>query len=446
MIHDTQFDSTAERLRALLGAGALPEQATARARDLLARLEAPVRVALIGPEAGGRAEAIATILGEPAVAGLPEVPDRATLEIAWGPVPRTEAQLACGRRIEVDDPADALQAQDTVLVTLERPLSALRRMRLVDLVVEPAVEDLQAALGWAARRADVVVWWSREFGAAENAAWRAAPPHLHDHGFLVVREAGDATPQGRPGGDFLKTIVAGPGDAEAGLRRLAAELTRHVDFGRQADNDSALLFLRKHEARSRPAAPAPIVAPAPAPAARVAPGSAGPAWPLPAARAPGGARQAQAPPEGAGADARQTPGRAGEPPAGKATAPPPAPETPPAEAEAERGGAAARAFCREAAAHIRARARHLRGTDPAAGGRAAPRVTRHCAETIRRLVERIDDAAEADAVELEGLATLLTAAEERLVLLEAEGAGAAEGDALRLMQQLRRSFEAGATP
>ena len=445
MIHDAQFDATAERLRALIGAGALPEQATARARDLLARLEAPVRVALIGPEAGGRAEAIAAILGEPAVAGLPELPDRATLEVAWGPVPRTEAQLACGSRIEVADPADALQAQETVLVTLERPFSALRRMRLFDLVVEPAVEDLQAALGWAARRADVVVWWSRDFGAAESAAWRAAPPHLHDHGFLVLRETSDATPQGRPNGDFLKTIAAGPGDAEAGLKRLAAELTRHVDFGRQADNDSALLFLRKHEARSPPAAPAPILAPAPGTAARLAPGSAGPAWPLPSTRGPGSAPQAETPPSGAGAQDRRALDRAAEPSAGEVVAPPPAQETPPVEVEPEHGGAAARAFCREAAAHIRARARHLRGTDPTSGGRAAPRVTRHCAETIRRLVERIDDAAEADAPELEGLATLLTAAEERLVLLEAEGAGAAEGDALRLMQQLRRAFEAGAT-
>jgi len=435
MIHDIRFDATVERLRALIGTGGLAPRTAEQASNLVARLETPVRIALLGPEGRGRAEAVAALLGAPV---LPDLPDRPAAEIRWGETPRTEVRRVDGTRRPERDVARAFDDPDATLVTLERPLPALRRMSLLDLGADARPDDLRGALAWAETRADVLVWWSADFSAAEREAWEAAPAHLRDHGFLVLWRA-VAGPVGAPraaaqgGGAFVRVLTAGPAEAGGGdgVRALAAELWRHVEFGRQADADTALMFLRKHEGAARRGPPDPFAAPLAGAAPRAG-------APIPA-MAPGSGLP-------------RAPARRDAPPApspARAAAPSPAPSL----AHAPEGASgtpgsgsrspALRAFCREAAAHVRLRARQLLSARGAAPRPASvPPIARHCSQTIAALVERLDDAAGIDDADLDALSALLTDAEEGLARLAEEVAP--EEDAVLILLQLRREFEARA--
>ena len=464
MIHDPAFDAAAAQLRALISAGGLPARAVERAEALLARLEAPVRVAVVGPEPAGRGAGLAALSGDETLADLPDLPERPPLELRWGGEARVALRLGCGALVEGADLAEAMADPEAALVTVERPLPALRRITLTDLVTEPSADDLLAALAWAARRADVAVWWSHGFGPDERAAWRSAPARLRDHGFLVLDGAGAEARQAAAAArdDFLRVVVSGQGEPAG--PRLAAEVLRHVALGRQADADAALLFVQSHgggTARTpaapvshEPAAPPPA-APPPAAPPPAAPGPAtlGPAAPPPAVPEP--VEPAPDEPERVVSPrARGAPAMAERPVSvgaqlfGMGAAPErpraaPRPAAPAAPALSE----PLRAFCREGAARIRLRARQVW---VGGAGRGVPPVARAGAETVRALAEALDDMAEdgglpaAEADAQAEMSALLSAAEETLVLLEAEGDVAAAHDAVRLLAQLRHALEARA--
>ncbi|WP_158547390.1 hypothetical protein [Rhodovulum sp. 12E13] len=453
MIHDPAFDAAAARLRALVLAGGLPARVAERAEALLARLEAPVRVALVGPEAAGRGAGLAALAGDETLADLPDLPGRPPLELRFGAEARVVRRLGCGALVEGADIAEAMADPEAALVTVERPLPALRRITLTDLVTEPSADDLLAALAWAARRADVAVWWSHGFGPDERAAWRSAPARLRDHGFLVLDGAGAEARQAAAAArdDFLRVVVPGQG-VPAGPQ-LAAEVQRHVALGRQADADAALLFLQSHGGDTS-RAPASSVSPEPAAPEPAAPEPAAPEPAAPEPAAPEPATPGSATPE------RVVPARApGAPPVserpvsvgarlfGRGVAPERPRSAPRAAApSAPPLSEPLRAFCREGAARIRLRARRLRA---GVAGRGAPPVARAGAETVRALAETLDDMAEgglpaADADAQGELSALLSAAEETLVLLEAEADVAAAHDAVRLLAQLRHALEARA--
>ena len=449
MIHDSQFDTVPEQLRAALAAGALAAPAAARANDLLSRLETPVRVALIGPEDAGRIEALAAILGTrvPPVHDLPA--DRPTLELVWGQTAATAVRFADGTEEARGSLADALADPEAVMVSHALPEPMLKRIQVIDIATDPEPEVLLAALGWAARRADVFVWWSSRFERAEREAWRAAPPRLRDHGFLVLWNA-DAVASGprHPGPaaeDFLQVIQAGRDTADApqagaGLHALAVQLARHVELARQADTDAALLFLQKHV---RPDSPSPSSRPRSAPvegaesvahkAAQTAAQTAaqirsavGRSMAAPLPRAPSRPRRNDTP----------------EPPAGTAaseaqTLAAVAQEPPTHSSEAAAGLAR---YCRQAAALIRARARAMRRLDLSGRGRAAPPILTSCTATVQDLTERLDALPDPVRLAADDIATLLATAEETLILLEVEGAGAADTDAICLLHQLGREF------
>lgn len=459
MIHDPAFDAAAAQLRALISAGGLPARATERAEALLARLEAPVRVAVVGPEPAGRGAGLAALSGDETLADLPDLPGRPPLELRWGAEARVALRLGCGALVEGADLAEAMADPEAALVTVERPLPALRRITLTDLVTEPSADDLLAALAWAARRADVAVWWSHGFGPDERAAWRSAPARLRDHGFLVLDGAGAEARQAAAGArdDFLRVVVSGQGEPAG--PRLAVEVLRHVALGRQADADAALLFLQSHGAGTARTPAAPVShGPAAPPPAAPGPAALGPAAPPPAAPEPVEPEPVEPAPvepeRVVSSRARGAPAMAERPVSvgaelfGRGAAPErpraaPRPAAPAAPALSE----ALRAFCREGAARIRLRARQVR---VGGAGRGVPPVARAGAETVRALAEALDDmadggglpAAEADAQA--ELSALLSAAEETLVLLEAEADVAAAHDAVRLLAQLRHALEARA--
>ena len=149
-------------------------------------------------------------------------------------------------------------------------------------------EEERAGLLWAAERADIVLWCSQEFTPAEQWLWSALPERLKDHGYLVLTKADRLVREGTLSDRIadLEDIVAeefhslvpiatlqglaalfadGGADNEAlaasGATALKDALLRHVEQGRRADLDAALMFLSRFGGEL-PTAPAPAQPPA----------------------------------------------------------------------------------------------------------------------------------------------------------------------------------------
>lgn len=429
-------EGVAARLRARLADGAGTAAERARAERLAARLEAPLRLAFVGPGLAGRATTAEALIG---AAVLPDGADRPTLEIVHGPE-GAQARRADGTVAPAADVAAALDDPEVVMLTLSRPATALRRLSLLDVVTETSPQEMAAALAWVAGRADLVVWWADAFAAPERAVWAGRPPALRDHGFLAVR---DAEALAAPNPEAVAAVaMAGEGPA-----RLAGALSEHITGGRQADEDAARLVLQGLERTAPAAAPRSGTGAGPG-AARARPVT----TPFGVSRrgaAQGGAADAQASagprPSAGEAMARDTgPARtrhAGQP----GTAPAPAggtqetaPRSPAGTAEAH---AARRALVLRAGAHLRQRSRALLDAVEARA-EPGPDVARHCLDTLERLTEILEGEGPDGDPEIAALSDRLAEAEETLVLLDIEGPGPAQIDAVGLMLQLQRDLAA----
>jgi hypothetical protein len=141
----------------------------------------------------------------------------------------------------------------------------------------------------------MVIWCSQAFTAAERWLWSAMPDRLKDHGFLVLTKADELIRAGTFAAQMaeleevvadefhslvpvatLQGLAAMDGQTGASREALAASgaealisaVLGHVEQGRRADLDAALLFLSRFGSGGPEVAPMPVeVAEAPAPAA-----------------------------------------------------------------------------------------------------------------------------------------------------------------------------------
>lgn len=225
--------SLGQQLESALLAPLKPEVANLGAR-LLARLDRPVHIAIIGPPDAGK-----TRLGE-------------------------------------------LLAQQ----------SDLSECLLFELSTTSDDADLCTAAG----RADIALWCGQTFGAADLALWSKMPDRLKDHSFLVLTKADSLAAQGQlqstlallrdiAAEEFLQVFpvaalqglaASGPNATNAGaaLRASGAEalkqaILRQIAQARGAVRDSVLVFLDRYgatewavaAAQSEPVAPANPVVP-----------------------------------------------------------------------------------------------------------------------------------------------------------------------------------------
>ena len=175
------------RLAAALQSGAMPQAAETRGAQLLARLKAPVSVVVMGPPGSGKTSLVNLLIGRPVV---PEGIDLPVTEIVSGPAARTVCTLPDGSTRAGDGivaPADL--PNDTVLVRLELPVPVLDSLSLTEIRVAGSPAEQRAAVDWATRRADIVLWCTQDFDGGERDLWARVPETLKDHSYLVLTMA-----------------------------------------------------------------------------------------------------------------------------------------------------------------------------------------------------------------------------------------------------------------
>lgn len=287
LMRDTA-ESVQPALDRLLEDPGLPARAALAGRQLRERLSSPIRVAILGGKGSGKSQILNLIAGERLLPDGASLPDT---EVRFGPERRYLLVDENGEETAVR-PADLMRLGQGAapLLRIEAPLPVLSTLTLIEVAARDTAPEERAAVKWAAARADVVVWCSQTFDQAERWLWSSMPDRLKDHGFLALTKADElirtgtlvdriaeladvvaeefhslvpvATLQGlaaltRPGGVDHEALGA------SGAEALIAELLAHVEQGRRADLDAALLFLNRYRAAAVPDDPpnAPMAGP-----------------------------------------------------------------------------------------------------------------------------------------------------------------------------------------
>ena len=263
-------DSVVPHLAAALRSAALPARAALAGQQLLERLTSPIRVAILGHPGSGKSELLNLIAGERIIPAGVQLP---SIELRFG----NRRRMAL---VDADGDETPLAAGDlgrigreaATLLRIEAPLPVLSTLTLIEVATRGTAEEERAGVQWAATRADVVVWCSQGFTPAERWLWSAMPDRLKDHGFLVLTKADELIRDGTLGRTIagLEDIVAeefhslvpvatlqglaallSPAGidrdalAASGAEALVSALLAHVEQGRRADLDAALLFLSR---------------------------------------------------------------------------------------------------------------------------------------------------------------------------------------------------------
>jgi hypothetical protein len=289
MSMNAMVSETLDGLDRALASGQLPEKAAAAAESLRARLKAPVKVTVMGLPDTGKSRVIDLLAGQ---AILPEGVRLPALRLVWGEGETTRIKRADG----TSETREGLQGawaveRRAVMVEMTAPLPALRRISLMEIGIGLGRTEQARACAWAARKSELVVWCTRDFGAAEQAAWATMPDAIRDQAILL-RPKIDLSPNPaaaldrahRLARDDFERVLAidTPRALEArqgpkidrdefkasGGQPLIAAVLKVVDRIRQGYLDRADLLLARHaEAVAAQPAPAAPVATAPAPAA-----------------------------------------------------------------------------------------------------------------------------------------------------------------------------------
>jgi hypothetical protein len=290
MSTNEMLTETMEGLDRALASGLLPEKAATLAESLRARLKAPVRVTIMGLPDTGKSRVLELLAGQ---AILPIGVRLPALRLIFGPSETTRIKRADG----TSETRDGLQGQwamerRAVMVEMTAPLPALKRITLMEIGIGLGRTEQARACAWAARQSELVVWCTRDFGAAEQAAWATMPDAIRDQAILL-RPKIDLSPNPaaaldrahRLARDDFERVLAidtpralearqgGTVDREefkaSGGQPLIAAVLRVVERTRQGYLDRADLLLA-HHAEAVAKAPAPE-APASTPASVEAP-------------------------------------------------------------------------------------------------------------------------------------------------------------------------------
>ncbi|MEX5727137.1 energy-coupling factor transporter ATP-binding protein EcfA2 [Rhodovulum iodosum] len=455
-------DMVLSALEAALDTGRLPPAAREGARRLVRRLSNPVRVALIGLPGSGKSQLLNMLAGREVI---PPGKAHPTLRLKRGPKIVSHLHFQ-GGRIETREglaPTDMLQFRPA-RVEIEAPLPVLDRVSLCEIVADASIEGQRAAIVEAIENADMILWCSQDFSDPEPVLWNLVPEALRNHSFLVLTKADLLQRRGAlrsrlaelaelVGESFhsvypvatehaLAALARGAQDQTgftgSGGRALVKAIYKHVDQGRQADLDTALLFLSRHAptdgvAKDGAAAAVPgmadaglsptPVAEAPEPELPPAPALEEPVAEEPIAREP--------------VPAQPEPARDEDWPGAEAgdSAPVPddgAPEDLPAQPEITPQ------VRTEALAILAEGAAALPGPSDNPDKAEAVQVLESCTETLDRLTmlcaeAELDDCPFAEDVE---------EAAEMALLLQVEGSVGAAADAVTLLLQLRRGLAA----
>ncbi|SDJ64550.1 hypothetical protein [Aliiruegeria lutimaris] len=402
MTEASPTERIAGRLRDVIDTQGVPSAICNQARRYLERLEAPLRIAFMGPANSGQPRLINAMLGADLI---PESGSRPVQELVFGAESRVTLTRADGSvHDQVGTPAPG-ELDTAVFVQRQCDAPVLRQFTVLDLMLNGTPTEMRAAVRWAASKADMAVWCSRSFSKAEQQFWLGVPERLMDHAFLVLSQ--DTTGSGAEqlkrtlGGEFLDVlsvpitkILASADDSElraSALGPLMAALERHASDGRRADAETALMFLKKHEVRHPAVSVSKPADSSSSHSAKIVSFENGPSL----NGGPGGEQ----------------------------------PDCTPRDRTAIRG----------ACAYIREQAGELLDSLQTEGAEAD--FTARCSDMIRQLMVLLDSEGDATDPEIQALSDVLIEAEELVLLLELEQDGTPEIDAACVLIQLRTEFE-----
>ena len=186
----TTFDSHHAALDAVAERTDLSAAVLRRAVTLRAALDAPARIAVIGPPRVGKTGVMNLL------AGRPIVPDALSLGVV-----RLEYGEALGgatvtlrdgtvTRTRTGKELTAMARHDPALTVIAAPLRALRRFSLTEVALPWDAEAGRRAMRWLAPQVDLVLWCTETAAAGERAAWAALPDRQRD-GTILVRTRAD---------------------------------------------------------------------------------------------------------------------------------------------------------------------------------------------------------------------------------------------------------------
>ncbi len=406
MNQSVAIDALEERLRAFALAADPGSGARIQAERYLARLTSPVRVTLFGRLGVGKLRILEAAAGAPL---LPVGVHLPMVELRFGQ--SAMAQITYADRSVTEHPMPLVPdvLQGAVLVVFELPEPILRRLSILDVYAENSVEDQRAAIDWAASRTDIALWCSENFDTTDQAIWSAVPDRVQDHAYLVLSGDAPALPPAHAGAflDVCKVDLRKP-LGEDGFDLLIERLVRHAELGREADADSAMMFLKKQEDNRTPSMPAPN---------------------LPLRRFVS-ERRPQTKPR---VKSRPISRRPTKPrPESAAVATPPRPTIPAAEREVVRTGLA----------FLKRRSVRLLETVRVAEDGSLPNIPGFCGETLLHLSDLLGALDDVSATPVARLSDAVMDAEDVVILMENEETPMAAIEAVSVLQQVRHDFEA----
>ena len=283
-------------LEQAVAGGLLPDYIQEKAEKLLARLQQPVRLALMGMPGSGKSTLMNLLVGSDIMKEGIRLP---TLQLSYGDTAQTVCTLPDGSKTTVDsaDPA-TIAGLSPVFVEMQLPLPALRKISILEVVAPNEQDAVHRASQWAAKRCDVALWCTRGFIDAEQQIWAPMSDTIKDHAFCMMTRADTLKADGlletalgavsaAAKDEFNQVLPIGTKQAiaarradgtvdkemmrESGGLALISAVLKQVDQGRQSAVDMADILLHQHaDVLAAPAPsqaapePAPVAAPPPA--------------------------------------------------------------------------------------------------------------------------------------------------------------------------------------
>ena len=271
MSDESTQDRVTRELKQAVESGLLPKNLQTKANQLLEKLETPVRIALIGRPKTGKTAILNLLVGQDVI------PDGATLPtmtLCYGDKQEAECTLPDGSTVTLKNPSvDKILGQNPVYFELRMPLPALKKISVLEVVAPDDINAIHRASHWASKRAEVVLWCSRDFGDTDQRIWATMPPVIQDHALLmlthadVLRDAGQlkdtAVSLRETFGHLFDKVLPIDGRSavlarrddgtvdrdrmrESGGLALISTILKKVSLGRQAAVDMAEVMLLKN--------------------------------------------------------------------------------------------------------------------------------------------------------------------------------------------------------
>jgi len=170
-----------------IASGGLPTNLQPSAEAMLATLNKPVRVTIMGLPNTGKSQLLNLLAGDIVI---PEGAHLPTTQLIFGPAEESQCTLPDGT-VQVLDHCDVSKILELapVFVQLAMPLAALQRISILEVVASDDHFEQQRAMMWATKRTDVALWCTHTFNIPEQTMWGAMPDIIKDHGFMVVTKA-----------------------------------------------------------------------------------------------------------------------------------------------------------------------------------------------------------------------------------------------------------------